>query len=76
LKSLVIRRRLALEQFIWSMARRFLLAQQAANFRVTVDGLDLPQEAAPLENKIEFVFPAAYAEGEVGAPIDDDHLFQ
>jgi len=46
------------------MARRFVLAQQAANFRITVNDFDLPPEAAPLGNKIEFVFPAAYAEGE------------
>lgn len=60
LKSLVITRRLLPEPFVWSMARRFLLAQQAANFSVTVNGLNLPEQAAPIGNDIEFVFPTEY----------------
>jgi hypothetical protein len=46
------------------MARRFVLARQAATFRVTVNGLDLPEQADPIGNRVEFVFPAAYVEEE------------
>lgn len=68
LRSLVYGRRPGAASFVQSMARRFVLAQQAGNFRVKVNGLDLPEDADPIGNKIEFVFPAAYDAGE--APSD------
>ena len=52
------------ESFARSMARRFVLAQQADNFRVTINGVDLPQEADPIGNSVEFTFPTAYAAAE------------
>lgn len=67
LRALLYGRRPGAASFLHSMARRFVLAQQAANFRVTVDGLDLPQEAEPIGNKIEFVFPRAYEASEAPA---------
>ncbi len=64
LRSLVYARRPSAQSFVHSMARRFVLARQAASFRVTVNGLDLPEQADPIGNRIEFVFPAAYVEEE------------
>jgi histidine kinase/DNA gyrase B/HSP90-like ATPase len=64
LRSLSLGRRLVPEQFVRNMARRFVLAQQAANFRVSVNGLGLPEQADPLNNPIEFEFPFGYAESE------------
>ncbi|MDE2102113.1 MAG: ATP-binding protein [Patescibacteria group bacterium] len=67
LRSLVYGRRPDAASFVHSMARRFVLAQQAAKFRVQINGLDLPEEADPIGNKTEFVFPAAYDAGEAPA---------
>lgn len=64
LRSLQISRRMIPELFRHSMARRFVLAQQADHFRVTIDGVALPQEADPIGNRVEFTFPSAYAETE------------
>jgi hypothetical protein len=64
LRSLVYARRPSAQSFVHSMARRFVLARQAAMFRVTVNGLDLPEQADPIGNRIQFVFPAAYVEEE------------
>jgi hypothetical protein len=47
------------------MARRFVLAHQAADFRVTINDVDLPEEADPLGNSVEFTFPAEYAQAEM-----------
>jgi len=46
--------------FTRSMARRFVLAQRAGEFAVTVNGSALPTEVDPIGNKTEFVFPDAY----------------
>jgi len=64
LRSLVYARRPSAQSFVHRMARRFVLARQAATFRVTVNGLDLPEEADPIGNRIEFVFPTAYVDEE------------
>jgi hypothetical protein len=61
LRSLSLGRRLIPERFVLNMARRFVLAQQAANFRVTVNGLGLPDQADPIDNPIEFEFPSGYS---------------
>lgn len=61
LGSLLLHRRMAPDAFARSMARRFVLAQQADSFQVTINGLELPQEADPIGNRIEFTFPGAYA---------------
>ncbi len=62
LKGLKLKRRIAPEQFRRSMARRFLLHQRAADFKVLVNGTALPVnedlEAA------EFVFPRDYRVGQ------------
>lgn len=64
LRSLVSTRRLGPEAFVRSMARRFVLAQQAENFRVTVNDIELPEQADPIGNRVEFTFPADYIETE------------
>lgn len=46
------------------MARRFVLAQHVAKFQVTVNDLELPEEADPIGNRVEFVFPRDYAADE------------
>jgi hypothetical protein len=65
LRTLMYRRPIV-QSFAHSMARRFVLAQQAATFHVTVNGLDLPEEADPIGNRVQYVFPAEYDPG--GAP--------
>jgi hypothetical protein len=53
--------------FAKSMARRFLLIGQQANFKVAVDGIELP-ESFSLEG-VEYVFPRDYRESEKPALI-------
>jgi len=48
--------------FLRSMARRFLLHRRVADFKVTVNDLDLPTEEETKD--IEFVFPRDYREEE------------
>ena len=50
------------------MARRFVLASKPAISGSRLYGSHLPEDADPIGNKIEFVFPAAYGTGE--APSD------
>lgn len=54
-----------------SMARRFLLHQRVADFRILVDGDALP-EADELE-KIEYVFPRDYADDELPDTLEQVH---
>jgi hypothetical protein len=64
LRSLDYRRRPGADSFVRSMARRFVLAQHVAKFHVTVDDLELPEEADPIGNRVEFLFPREYAADE------------
>jgi Histidine kinase-, DNA gyrase B-, and HSP90-like ATPase len=64
LGSLVYSRRPGADSFVHSMARRFVLAQHVAKFHVTVNDLELPEEADPIGNRVEFVFPRDYAADE------------
>ncbi len=64
LRALIFNRRIGAESFARSMARRFVLARQAATFRVTINGVELPEQADPIGNKIEFSFPEAYTDDE------------
>jgi hypothetical protein len=61
LRSLLYGRRPQAESFVHSMGRRFVLAQHVAKFHVTVNDLELPEEADPIGNRVEFVFPKNYA---------------
>jgi hypothetical protein len=62
LQRLKASRRPAPKVFRRSMARRFLLHQRAADFRVLVDGEDLPE--AEEAGNIEFEFPRNFADDE------------
>lgn len=64
LRSLVYGRRPGADSFVRSMARRFVLAQHVAKFQVTVNDLELPEEADPIGNRVEFVFPRDYVTDE------------
>jgi hypothetical protein len=59
LKALKLTQKRTPEAMAKQMARRFLLAQQADDFRVTIDGIELPQDD-DISN-IEFEFPRDYA---------------
>ncbi|MBI5521838.1 MAG: ATP-binding protein [Desulfarculus sp.] len=58
LRELVGSRRPNKDQFAKSMARRFLLAQTSSDFKITINGEDLPRDDY-LENAA-FVFPEEY----------------
>lgn len=58
LKSLNIERTPSESVFLRGLSRRFLINQQADNFAITVNGIDLP-DIEGLENA-EFVFPRDY----------------
>lgn len=62
LKRLTLGKRPSADVFARSMARRFLLHQRVADFKVSVNGLPLP-ETEDME-KIEFVFPRDYRDEE------------
>ena len=62
LRSLRLGRRPSPRQFGKSMARRFLLHQQQADFKVFVDGEPLP-DALGLAG-VQYVFPRDYEEGD------------
>lgn len=62
LSSLLLSKGVNKDQFARSMARRFLLHQRAADFKVFVNDNELP-EGEDLEN-IEYVFPRDYREDE------------
>lgn len=64
LKTLALSRKPAPDQFARSMARRFVFAQAANGFAVTINGAALPPDADPLGNAVEFVFPRDYATDE------------
>ncbi|HUU81945.1 MAG TPA: ATP-binding protein [Phycisphaerae bacterium] len=61
LKSLKLKRRTPLKQFRRSMSRRFLLLERANEFRVSVNGEPIPQDADT--EAIEYVFPRDYPHG-------------
>ena len=63
LHNLKLQKRRDLDSDLKSMARRFLLAQRSDNFKVTINGQDLP-EMQPDEGGVDFVFPAAYEDPE------------
>ncbi|MBO9712463.1 ATP-binding protein [Sphingomonas sp.] len=60
------------EPFAKSMSRRFLLASQADDFIVTVNGLSLPEDVEPFS--VQFDFPRDYQAGErpAGMNLDGD----
>jgi len=58
LQQLTLRRRFSPESFSRSMARRFLLHQQVADFKVIINDSALPE--AEQAQEIEFVFPRDY----------------
>lgn len=62
LRNLNIKQTPSAEQFSRSMARRFLLHQQQADFGVTINDQDLP-EAWDLAG-VQYIFPRDYATGE------------
>ena len=62
LRQLVLSRSLSAEAFARSMARRFLLHQTAANFRIRVNGTPLPEGDELLP--VEFSFPGEYRDEE------------
>ena len=65
LSGLKLSRNIAPDQFRRSMARRFLLAQRADNFQITVNGEAIPTEGD--EKNAEFVFPRDYKPDELPA---------
>jgi len=67
LKSLTFAKRPNPGQFAQSLARRYLLHQRAADFKVFVDGKPLPADTG-LE-KVQFAFPKDYAPSEVPASL-------
>jgi hypothetical protein len=72
LMELTLARRLSLPQYRSSLARRFLLPQRAADFRVLVNAESLP-EGEDLE-RVQFVFPRDYREQDRpdGLTVDED----
>ena len=60
LKKLSIKRAISTSQFPSSMARRFLLHQTAADFRIKVDGKDIPKDEDLAG--VEYLFPRDYDE--------------
>lgn len=71
LRTLDMARRPSEGQFAKSMARRFLLPQRIADFKVWVNGSPLPQ-GADLE-KVEFKFPQSYKAEEIPAGLTIAH---
>lgn len=63
LQSLKLSQRRDPQVFARYMARRFLLAQQAGDFRVHINGFDLPTSEEPFS--VEFEFPRDYRDGEM-----------
>jgi len=62
LRSLKLGRAPSESVFLRSMARRFLLHRRAEDFRVTINGAELPETEE--EQDVEFVFPRDYTEDE------------
>jgi hypothetical protein len=62
LKRLKLKQKRNPQAFAKSMARRFSLAQQASQFKVTVNGHSLPADVEPF--KIQFEFPRDYEAAE------------
>ena len=62
LRLLLLTQRRNPDAFARSMARRFLLHQTAADFRITVNDLPLPDEGDPTQ--VQFSFPSAYSSEE------------
>ncbi len=69
LTQLALRQRPNVEAFARSMARRFLLHQQQADFEITINGVNLP-EAFDLTG-VEFCFPRDYRPAESPATLRD-----
>ncbi len=63
LKNLSLGRRIPVDQFARSMARRFLLHQEGADFRILVNGSDLPEDDEV--RSVYLSFPDAYRDGEI-----------
>lgn len=70
LKKLFIKRAISKSQFPSSMARRFLLHQTAANFRILVDGKDIPKDGDLAG--VEYMFPRDYDEIPSGMKLEED----
>lgn len=63
LKKLFIKRAISKSQFPSSMARRFLLHQTSDDFRIKVDGKDIPKDKDPAG--VEYSFPQDYDKDKV-----------
>jgi hypothetical protein len=70
LKNLKIGRRPSAESFSRSMARRFLLHQRSQDFKVMVNGNQLPDEE-DLEG-LEYIFPRDFKQGEKPQNLQED----
>ncbi|WP_030321019.1 ATP-binding protein [Streptomyces flavochromogenes] len=70
LRNLTLKKRPNSDQFRLSMARRFLLLERSDEFEVLVDGKPIADEGDV--EKIQFSFPADYAEGEAPAGLTLD----
>lgn len=71
LRNLGLSRVPSAESFARSMAKRFLLAQQASNFRVRIDELDLPESVEPFAVELEFPRDYTAEEKPVGLVVSD-----
>jgi len=70
LRKLKLAKKIPVDPFRKSMARRFLLAQRADDFTVRVNGHHLPEDADA--EGVEFVFPRDYAPNEKPATLTLD----
>lgn len=70
LKKLFIKRAISKSQFPSSMARRFLLHQTASNFRILVDGKDIPKDGDLAG--VEYMFPRDYDETPPEIKLEED----
>lgn len=72
LTQLKLQRAIAIERFVASMARRFLLHQTAADFKIYINGTEVPSE--PEDGEVEYSFPSAYSAEELpgGLVIDEN----
>ncbi len=62
LKSVRLRKRIPLEKLLASMASRFLLYQTSSNFKIYINGMEVPDE--PQAGVVEYSFPTDYQQDE------------
>ncbi len=73
LKNLFIKRTISKSQFPSSLARRFLLHQTAADFRIKVDGRNIPKDEDLAG--VEYMFPRDYDEDNTPSGMSRDGDF-